>query len=59
MGDRESKATGSGYNEMASAIAEVGGMVKLEELQQHKHEDIYNKVRHSSLSSALPPPLTK
>lgn len=46
MGDRESKATGSGYNEMASAIAEVGGMVKLEELQQHKHEDIYNKVSH-------------
>lgn len=44
VGDREAKQIGSGYNEMAALVAELGGLQKLEELQNHKNEDIYNKV---------------
>jgi len=44
MGEKESKATGSPYNEMAAAVAESGGLTKLENLQNHKQEDIYEKV---------------
>lgn len=44
VGDRDSKLTGSGFNEMASLVAEAGGLAKMEELQNHKQEDIYNRV---------------
>ena len=42
IGDEESKQTGS-HNQMATFIAEAEGLTKIEELQQHSNNDIYEK----------------
>lgn len=55
MGDAEAKTLGTGYNEMASLVSELGGLQKLEELQQHKNEEIYNKVRNPFLLPTITP----
>ena len=43
VGDNESKLMGSGYNEMAAMVAEHKGLEKLEELQNHSSEQLYEK----------------
>lgn len=42
VGDAESKATGQ-HNVMATYIAEADGLEKIEDLQQHSNNDIYEK----------------
>jgi len=42
VGEEESKSTGQ-HNEMATYIAEAEGLGKIEELQQHSNNDIYEK----------------
>mmetsp|Transcript_38647 Transcript_38647/g.83958 ORF Transcript_38647/g.83958 Transcript_38647/m.83958 type:complete len:565 (+) Transcript_38647:124-1818(+) len=42
IGDEESKQTGA-HNQMATFIAEAEGLTKIEELQQHSNNDIYEK----------------
>lgn len=42
VGEEEAKQTG-GHNTMATFIAEAEGLTKIEELQQHSNNDIYEK----------------
>eukprot|EP00544_Gedaniella_sp_CCMP2646_P010922 CAMPEP_0202480152 /NCGR_PEP_ID=MMETSP1361-20130828/253_1 /ASSEMBLY_ACC=CAM_ASM_000849 /TAXON_ID=210615 /ORGANISM="Staurosira complex sp., Strain CCMP2646" /LENGTH=557 /DNA_ID=CAMNT_0049107563 /DNA_START=41 /DNA_END=1714 /DNA_ORIENTATION=- len=42
VGDEEARQTG-GHNPMATFVAEAEGLVKIEELQQHSNNDIYEK----------------
>jgi hypothetical protein len=42
VGDQDAKATGS-HNMMATYIAEADGLNKIEELQHHSNNDIYDK----------------
>merc|ERR1719253_610731 len=42
VGDADAKATG-GNNQMATFIAEADGLTKIEELQHHSNNDIYEK----------------
>jgi HEAT repeat protein len=44
VGDAEMKATGASKNQMATWIEEAEGLDKIEELQSHDNDDIYNKV---------------
>eukprot|EP00978_Attheya_sp_CCMP212_P030679 scaffold113745_cov56-Attheya_sp.AAC.1 len=39
----EDAATGAGHNQMATYIAEAEGLTKIEELQQHSNNEIYEK----------------
>lgn len=43
VGERENKMVGAEYNEMAALVAELGGLQKLEELQNHSSEQLYEK----------------
>jgi hypothetical protein len=43
VGETDAKAQGTDQNEMASFIAETGGMDKIEQLQMHDNLAIYNK----------------
>jgi HEAT repeat protein len=42
VGEEDSKATGT-HNQMATFIAEAEGLSKIEDLQQHSNNDIYEK----------------
>jgi len=44
VGDVEMKQKGLPRNQMATWIEEAEGLDKIEELQQHDNDDIYNKV---------------
>mmetsp|Transcript_46285 Transcript_46285/g.56085 ORF Transcript_46285/g.56085 Transcript_46285/m.56085 type:complete len:567 (+) Transcript_46285:104-1804(+) len=42
VGDQDAKVSGT-HNQMTTFIAEADGLVKIEELQQHNNNDIYEK----------------
>ena len=42
VGDEEANVTGS-HNEMSTYVAEAEGLSKIEELQHHSNNDIYEK----------------
>lgn len=42
-GDTEAKAQGQEINQMATYIMECGGMERIEQLQMHDNNNIYNK----------------
>lgn len=44
VGDTEAKAQGQEMNQMATYIMECGGMERIEHLQMHDNNNIYNKV---------------
>ena len=44
-GETEAKAQGQETNQMATYIMECGGMERIEQLQMHDNNSIYNKVR--------------
>lgn len=45
VGDQEAKAIGQDVNQMATYIMECGGMERIEHLQMHDNNNIYNKVQ--------------
>lgn len=44
VGDSEAKAQGQEVNQMATYIMECGGIDRIERLQMHENNNIYNKV---------------
>ena len=44
VGETEAKAQGLEVNQMATYIMECGGMDRIEQLQMHDNNNIYNKV---------------
>lgn len=44
VGESEAKAQGQEVNQMATYIMECGGMERIEHLQMHDNNNIYNKV---------------
>lgn len=43
VGDEEARVTGSGSNQMAVFISEAEGLSKIEDLQQHSNNEIYER----------------
>lgn len=48
VGETEAKAHGQEVNQMATYIMECGGMERIEQLQMHDNNNIYNKVSNVS-----------
>lgn len=53
VGDTEAKAHGQEMNQMAQYIMECGGMERIEHLQMHDNNNIYNKVYHALSTQVL------
>jgi importin subunit alpha-6/7 len=46
VGDKEKETTGAEFNEFARLVEAAGGLDKIEALQQHTHQEVYEKSVH-------------
>lgn len=46
VGEKEKETTGAEFNEFARLVESTGGLDKIEALQQHQHQEVYEKVVH-------------
>lgn len=46
VGDKEKETTASEFNEFARLVEAAGGLDKIEALQQHTHQEVYEKAVH-------------